>query len=130
MPNTQKKNKYRDDITTLDELLRASTELTTNQEEFGNNVVKDIDLMDAETRNSNSSRDNQYRSKIALIFTWSFVIIVGTIIICVPIYNATIGEKSPVDQNSLLGTFQSGFGTILGFVLGYYFKDKNESGKK
>lgn len=124
---TIKKN---NNSTVLGELLKASSELTTNQEEFENNVGKDVDLMDAKTRNSNSSRDNQYRSKIALIFTWAFVILVGSIIVGVPIYNATFGSSSQIDQNNLLEAFQSVFGTILGFVLGYYFKDKGESSKK
>lgn len=125
MPNIQPKNNDLDTNSDIKNILRAVKGLTISQKSFGVNLKKDIDMANARTKNSNSVRDSRNRSKIALILTWSFVIIVAIIIIGPPIYNATIGTNTPVDQNRLLEVFSSLFGTILGFVLGYYFKDKN-----
>ena len=130
MHTQPKKNNNHDNLTTLGELLKTSTELTSNQENFENTIETDINVMDARTRNDNSTRDSQYRSRIALIFTLSFVTLMSIIIIGTPIYNALVDKERSIDQGSLLEAFNSIFGTILGFVLGYYFKDRGEGDKK
>lgn len=110
--------------TDLDELLRNSESLSISREQFGNNVDAEITRLDAEVRNRNSVSDNKHRSKIALILTWAFVSIVGAIVIFGPIFNATIGREAPIDIRGLLESFNSVFGTVLGFAIGYYFKDR------
>lgn len=84
-----------------------------------------LDKMWANAEIENSKQDNRNRSKIAFILTIAFVVIAIIIIIGAPIYNATIGKETPIDINGTLSSFGSLFGTALGFVLGYYFKDKN-----
>lgn len=131
MPNDQKKNINGHAKTlSLSELLKTSSELATNQENFENNLDTDIDLLNARTRNSNSTRDSQYRSRIALILTWAFIIMIAVIIIGVPICNFFLEKEAQIDQGRLLESFNSIFGTILGFVLGYYFKDRGDGGKQ
>ena len=112
-------------ITVLDKIVEENEKLTTNQKEFGNN----IEMMDTITRNNNSARDSQYRSRIALILTISFITLAGAIVILTPIYNATFGKETQIDQYRLFELFNSVFGTILGFVLGYYFKDRSNGNK-
>ncbi len=130
MSNSQKKQTdYYSKTIALSDLLKSSSELATNQKLFENSLETDIDLLNARTRNSNSTRDSQYRSKIALILTWAFIIIISIIIIGVPICNIFLENDTRIDQGRLLESFNSIFGTILGFVLGYYFKDKGEGGK-
>lgn len=124
--NNQPKNNNQ---STLNSLLKTGEELKRNQDDFGQIVDAGIRREDARTKNDNSTRDSRHRSKIALIFTWSFVIIMAIIVIFVPFFNATIGNNAQIDQNRLLEVFCSSFGTILGFVLGYYFKDKNDGGR-
>lgn len=130
MSDSQPKQNNHSSNPTLSELLKASSELAANQENFENNLDTDIDLLNARTRNDNSTRDSQYRSRIALMLTRAFIVIMTIIIIGIPIYNAIFGKETLIDQNRLLETFNSIFGTILGFVLGYYFKDKGEGGKR
>ena len=112
MTNTPQKKKT-STAPTFGRLLKEGKELVSSYEQFEGNVVS---LMDAQTRNDNSTRDSQNRSKIALIFSTSFIAILGAIIILAPIYNATIGEKTPIDQTRLIESFGSIFGPILGFV--------------
>ena len=115
---------------TLSDLLKSSSELAANQENFENTLSPNIELLNARTRNNNSTRDSQYRSKIALILTWAFIIIISIIIIGVPICNIFLDNNAQIDQGRLLESFNSIFGTILGFVLGYYFKERGDGGKQ
>lgn len=73
----------------------------------------------------NSRQDNRSRSHIAYWFSAGFILLMATIIIGGPIYNATIGRENPLDLSQVMSSFVGQFGTPLGFVLGYYFKDKN-----
>lgn len=75
----------------------------------------------------NRRQDNTSRSKIAYIFTWGFIVLIAVILVGGPLYNATIGQESPVDVNQVMSSFVGQFGAPLGFVLGYYFKDKNST---
>ena len=73
--------------------------------------------------------ESDMRARIANYFTRSFIFLVATIIIGVPIYNAAIStspqfETLHIDLSDLLSDFWALFGSILGFVLGYYFKSR------
>lgn len=73
----------------------------------------------------NSRQDNTSRSRIAYGFTYAFIIFIAIILIGGPIYNTIVPETKIIDISELITTFMAQFGTPLGFVLGYYFKDKN-----
>lgn len=109
----------------LEKLLSDSEAITSRQDAVQNSVDLDIKKMNARTLNNNIARDSQNRSRIASRLTWTFIILIGCIIILTPIYNSTIGKESNLDINSLLESFNSVFGPVLGFVLGYYFKDRD-----
>lgn len=83
-----------------------------------------FDRMWADAEIENSKLDNKSRSKIAYWFTIAFISLSAVIIVGAPIYNATIGRDTQIDIGDLLNSFGALFGTALGFVLGYYFKDK------
>lgn len=74
-----------------------------------------------------SAQDNTSRSRIAYGFAFGFVGIILLILIGGPIYNASIGKETPIDVQETLTSFMAQFGTPLGFVLGYYFKDKHNN---
>lgn len=80
--------------------------------------------MRLESELAETARDNKSRSRIAYWFAGTFVLISAIITIGGPLYNAMIGQPAPVDINEVLANFMSHFGTPLGFVLGYYFKEK------
>lgn len=84
-----------------------------------------MDQMRLEAELANSQQDNRSRSRIAYGFTFAFIGLLGLVIVGAPIYNATIGKDMPLNLTELITTFVAQFGTPLGFVLGYYFKDKN-----
>lgn len=88
------------------------------------NATSRIDEIKVEAELANSKQDNTSRSRIAHGFTFAFIFIVSIIVIGGPIYNVTLGKDAPIDVSGLLSDFVSQFGTPLGFVLGYYFKDK------
>ncbi len=92
-------------------------------EQFNNKMRK----MRVESELENIRQDNTSRSRIAYCFTLAFIAITSVIIVGGPIYNATLEKESPLDVAQLLSNFVAQFGTPLGFVLGYYFKDKNNS---
>ena len=117
--------KISDSKTILEKLLSDSEAITTRQEGTQEDVELGIKKMNAKTLNSNIARDSQNRSKIASRLTWTFIGLIACIIILAPIYNSTIGKDSKLDINSLLESFNSVFGPVLGFVLGYYFKDRD-----
>lgn len=84
-----------------------------------------IEKLRVESELENSKQDNKSRSRIAYGFTFAFITFIGVILIGGPIYNATIGKNTPIDIAEMMSGFVAQFGTPLGFVLGYYFKDKN-----
>lgn len=86
-----------------------------------------MDQMRLEAELANSQQDNRSRSRIAYGFTFAFITFIGVILIGGPIYNATIGHDNLIDIADTLSGFVAQFGTPLGFVLGYYFKDKNNN---
>lgn len=83
-----------------------------------------IDNLFANAEVENIKLDSKSRAKIAFVFSIAFVSITGAIIIGVPIYNIFVPEGKMISIPELLSSFSSLFGTTLGFVLGYYFKDK------
>lgn len=89
------------------------------------NLKSKMDQLRVEAELANSKQDNKSRSRIAYGFTFAFIVLMAVILVGGPLYNATIGRQSPLDINELLSSFVAQFGTPLGFVLGYYFKDKN-----
>ena len=93
----------------------------------GTDFERRMEKMRLEADIENKKQDNTSRSKIANWLTKAFIGIAGVIIIGTPIYNATIGVNTQIDIRGLLSEFGSIFGTALGFVLGYYFKDKGQS---
>lgn len=78
-----------------------------------------------ESELENNRQDNKSRSRIAYGFTFAFIAFIAIILIGGPIYNAIVDESKSLDIFELITTFVAQFGTPLGFVLGYYFKDKN-----
>lgn len=125
---TSHKNKS-SDYKILSQLLESNSEIQSGQVAISNSLNDEINRMDADTRNRNSLRDSRFRSKIASILTWAFVVLLGIIIVFIPIYNATLGNSSQIDVYRLLEAFNSAFGAVLGFVLGYYFKNKHDGVK-
>lgn len=93
-------------------------------EETDSSIERSIAEVKALAEVKNENRDSESRSSIARIITVSFVCLTALILIGVPVYNATIGREFQIDISDLLGTFGSLYGTALGFVLGYFFKDK------
>lgn len=91
----------------------------------GKSLESKLDKLRLESELANSQQDNKSRSRIAYGFTYAFICLIGIILIGGPIYNATFGKDTPIDVADTLSTFVAQFGTPLGFVLGYYFKDKN-----
>lgn len=83
-----------------------------------------FEKMRLESEIETTKQDNRSRSRIALIFTFAFIGFIGLILIGGPIYNTAVGDSKPIDIQELITTFVAQFGTPLGFVLGYYFKDR------
>jgi hypothetical protein len=81
--------------------------------------------LEAEAEVAIRQQDNTSRSKIAMVLTVAFVVFIFVILVGVPVYNAVAGEQYLISIPDTLSSFGSLFGTALGFVLGYYFKDKN-----
>jgi hypothetical protein len=80
--------------------------------------------------------DEASRSKIALKFVTWYLIFIGAILLLVPIYNSFVLRNVKIEvtndqpvQTLDIGTTLTQVGTILGaplgFVVGYYFKEKN-----
>lgn len=88
------------------------------------NFDKRIQKLRIESELENNKQDSKSRSRIAYGFTFAFIALLAVILIGGPIYNATLGVNTPIDITDMLSSFVSLFGTPLGFVLGYYFKDK------
>lgn len=84
-----------------------------------------MEQMRVEADIENKRQDNTSRSRIAYWLTIAFIALAAIIIVGIPIYNATIGANVQLDISDVLSSFGSIFGTALGFVLGYYFKDKS-----
>lgn len=84
-----------------------------------------LDKMRLESELEKDKQDTKSRSRIACGFTVAFIALLSVIIVGVPLYNCSIGKENPLDVSDLVTTFVAQFGTPLGFVLGYYFKDKN-----
>ncbi len=84
-----------------------------------------LEEMEKAANIENSRQDNKSRSHIAYGFTYAFIFFIGIILIGGSIYNALVDETKIIDISGLITTFVAQFGTPLGFVLGYYFKDKN-----
>jgi len=84
---------------------------------------------------SKTPTDEESRSKIALKFVTWYLIFIGAVLLLVPIYNlyalrginVEVKNDEPV-QTLDIGTTLTQIGTILGaplgFVVGYYFKEK------
>lgn len=69
---------------------------------------------------------DESRSRIAFLFVkWYFAFII-LIIIGAPAYNMIIGNAVQLDVSKLLNQIATLLGTPLGFVVGYYFKEKNK----
>ena len=116
--------KTKDNSIIIDNLLKNGETYSIDQQSLDAELNHDIATMDAATKNKNITRDSKNRSKIALTLTYAFVFLAAAIIILGPIYNATIGYNTQIKVGELLEVFNSVFGVVLGFVLGYYFKDK------
>jgi len=94
---------------------------------MANDFERRIEKIRVEADIENKRQDNASRSRIAYWLTIAFILLATVIIIGVPIYNATIGANSQLDVSDVLSSFGALFGTALGFVLGYYFKDKSQN---
>lgn len=92
-------------------------------EERARKTETSIERLQAESDIEINRQDNTSRSRIASRLTWAFIVAVFVIIIGVPLYNAVLAKKE-LDVVQILASFGSLFGTSLGFVLGYYFKDR------
>jgi len=69
---------------------------------------------------------DESRSKIAFLFVkWYFFFII-VILLGAPIYNMIAGHSDNLDVSKLLNQIATLLGTPLGFVVGYYFKEKNK----
>ena len=64
---------------------------------------------------------DQTRSKIALIFTWSYFILIALVVIGIPLYNIFFPDMK-LDIKDTLLVISSVIGGPFGFVVGYYFK--------
>ncbi len=92
---------------------------------MGKSYSNKLEEMQRAAEIDNSRQDNRSRSRIAYWFSVGFILLMGVIIVGGPIYNATIGKGASLDIAQVMSGFVGQFGTPLGFVLGYYFKDKN-----
>ncbi len=97
-------------------MVKESPSKTTNDK---------LHKMRTEAEIETSLQDNRSRSRIAYGFTFAFIAFIGVILIGGPIYNAIVSEDKLLDVSDILSSFIGQFGAPLGFVLGYYFKDKN-----
>lgn len=72
------------------------------------------------------------RKKIAERFVIAYFILLGLLIIVVPVYNLVsfkiAGEQKilQIPLGDILQTYSAIVGPVLGFVIAYYFKTKNE----
>ena len=70
--------------------------------------------------------DTRTRDYIATLVAKAFFFLLAVILIGVQIYNANVGETLRLSLSELLQQYASVLGPILGFVIGYYFKTKND----
>ncbi len=97
-----------------------------NDDKYKSAVLEsEKETMRVKAQIENSRQDNKSRSRIAYGFTFAFIGMLGLILVGGPIYNAVVGPDIALDITELITTFVAQFGTPLGFVLGYYFKDQN-----
>ena len=111
----------------LETLLESGDKLESKAKGVQEDIDKNIEQIQAVTDTKIKDRDSQSRSRIAFWFSCAFILLSGVIIIGGPIFNAFVPENARIDIPQLLSSFGSLFGTALGFVLGYYFKDKGRN---
>lgn len=70
---------------------------------------------------------DQTRSKIAVGFTIGFFSLLVVTLLGIPIYNVFVEAEKVLSLKDTLVTIASIVGTPYGFVVGYYFKGKDES---
>lgn len=86
-----------------------------------------IEQMRVKSELANNQQDNKSRTHIAYGFTFGFIALFAIILIGGPIYNLFVDEQKTLNISEIITDFVAQFGTPLGFVLGYYFKSKNDS---
>ncbi len=75
--------------------------------------------------------DNETRQEIAKLVTWLYFGILILVIVGVPVYNLaaftiTNGSDYRFDLIDVLQGYQAVVGTLVGFVIAYYFKEKSD----
>lgn len=66
------------------------------------------------------------RDVIARTVVQVFFLLLAVILIGIPIYNANVASDLRLNLTDLLQQYSAILGPILGFVIGYYFKTKND----
>lgn len=75
------------------------------------------------TKHDPVEHNDKTRSHIAKFLTYSYVGIVSSVLIGIPVYNAHLPVGySPMDIKDSLLAVTGVFGGIYGFVIGHYFK--------
>lgn len=75
--------------------------------------------------------DNETRQEIAKLVTWLYFGILLLVLAGIPTYNLiafaiTNGDEYKLDLIDTLQGYQAVVGTLIGFVIAYYFKEKSD----
>ncbi len=79
-----------------------------------------------ESKSADTPIVEQTRDVIARTVVQTFFLLLGVILIGVPVYNANVASDLRLDLPDLLQQYSAILGPVLGFVIGYYFKSKND----
>lgn len=67
-------------------------------------------------------QETKDRSRLARVLIYSFLIGIGLILICTPVYNLFVAADLRIDFLNILTAYSGMLGPFVGVIAGYYFK--------
>lgn len=103
-----------------------NTSQATEKDSRINERIGELEQTLNKLKNPTLTHLDESRSKIAFSFVRWYFIFISLIIIGAPVYNYIAGHPDTLDVSKLLNQIATLLGTPLGFVVGYYFKEKSK----
>ncbi|EKM15203.1 hypothetical protein VCHENC01_0612 [Vibrio harveyi] len=110
---------------------------------YNKDVIQRLDRIEKDTLKQDKHHDPRTRSELTMKFVVFFFSLIGASYIFVLMYNEaavtwmirlketgledSIKGIALLDFQAVISLIISGLGTSLGFIIGYYFKDKNSN---
>jgi len=109
-------------------IIRIENELKKLKEEV---PKQDINTTRIVAQSSAKELEGRTRHEIAKLVTWLYFSILLVVIVGIPVYNLVAQTVTHTDSYKIglldtLQGYQSVVGTLVGFVIAYYFKEKSD----